>query len=63
MSIHHLIKYGLSLPPQIAAAKALGIVKKRIVGLWLAKARAHETTYMDVAPIAPMAHKSSVNKN
>jgi len=63
MSIRHLIKYGLSLPPHITAAKALGIAKKRIVGLWLAKARAHETTYMDVVPIAPMALKSSVHKN
>ena len=62
MSIRHLIKYGLSLPLHIAAAKALGMAKNRVVGLWLAKARALETTYSDVAPTSPNDLKSSLHK-
>ena len=63
MSISHLIKYGLSLPPHIAAAKALGMLKNRVFGLWLTKARALETTYIDLAPTSPSDLKSSVHKN
>ncbi len=63
MSIRHLIKYGLSLPPHIAAAKALGMAKKHIVGIWLAKARALEMTYSDVAQITPTSLNINIKQN
>ena len=58
-----LIKYGLSLPLHIAVAKAFGIAKKHILGLWLKKARALEETYAELITVSPDQLKRCVQKN
>ena len=63
MSFRHLIKYGLSLPPHIAIAKAFSVAKKRILGLWLEKARALEETYTELITVSPDSLKRCVRKN
>jgi hypothetical protein len=62
MSYRHLIKYSLSLPPHIAVAKILGIAKKRILGLWLAKTRALEETFTESTSISLDSLKRSIEK-
>ncbi len=51
MSFRHLLKYGLSLPPHIAALKATQILKKRLVGSWQSRMQSNLCTYADAAEI------------
>ncbi len=45
MSFSHLLKYGMSLPPHIALAKAMELVKRRMLGKWRAHAERGRTTF------------------
>lgn len=51
MSLSHLIKYGLSLPPHIALAKALDMTKRRLRGRWRAHSEKHQTTFVERSPV------------
>lgn len=45
MSFIHLFKYGLSLPPRVAFAKAFAMARKNLAGTWRAWADEGKSTY------------------
>jgi len=51
MSLSHLIKYGLSLPPHIALAKVFDLTKRRLRGNWLELTEKHRTTFVESVPV------------
>lgn len=59
MSLTHLFKYGVTLPPHIALRKALGFLKRRLTGKWQARANDSKTTY----PLAIVGGDASENSS
>ncbi len=56
MSFSHLIKYGLSLPPHVALAKALQMAGRSLQGRWRTVAGKHRRSHGDVTttPVAQL---------